>query len=109
MADVALPILKDVTPVLTGALRDSERIDSVDGNGAFAVAFLQPHIIYAEFRNNGGIITAKRFRQLGNPEVGFFGKTVHQSGSHYIERAEADGRAPCRAAAAQVAAFYFTL
>lgn len=108
-ADVALPQLKIVTPVLSGDLQRSEHIDAVFGGGTHATAVLAPHKIYAAFRNYGGTITAKRFPQLGNPEAGFFGKSVTQEGAHYLEKGEAAGRGPVREAVSRVAAFYFTL
>ena len=110
MADVALPQLQIVTPVLSGALRDSEHIDAVFGSGAFAGAVIAPHIIYAEFRNNGGTITSKGPWPLRNAGTGqVFGRHVTQAGSHYMERGEAAARGPCHAVAERVTAQYFHL
>jgi hypothetical protein len=115
MADVALAQLRIVTPVASGDLRDSERVNAVTGNGTYAVATLGPHIVYDEFRNNGGTITRKKGRPavLGNPDVGFFGKgnpaQVTQEGAHYMEKGEDAARGPCHEAAERVAAFIFTL
>lgn len=87
-----------VTPVLSGDLRDSERIQSVSGSGSHAVALVGPDIIYDRFRNDGGTITRKKPRPavLGTPATGFFGRgnpaTVKQQGSHYMERAEDEAR-----------------
>ena len=109
-ADVALPQLKIVTPVLTGALRDSEHIDAVFGSGTHATAVLAPHIIYAAFRNDGGTIRSKGPWPLRNRATGqVFGRQVTQAGSHYMERGEEAGRGPAREAIARVAAFYFDL
>lgn len=108
MAEVALPVLKSVTPVRGGQLRDSETIDVVAGTGAYGIAVIAPHTIYAEFRNNGGTITVKRARVLTDG-TSFFGKSVTQKGSHYIERGEAAARGPCEAAARAVADRFFVL
>lgn len=113
MADVALPALQIVTPVLSGDLRDSEHIDAVFGDGEHATAIIAPHKIYAHFRDQGGTITAKGPWPLRNPATGQVfsrpGGSVTQTGSHYMQRGEDAGRAPCREAAARVAAWYFTL
>jgi hypothetical protein len=87
-----LAALHVTTPVLSGALRASEHILSVSGSGAAAVAVVGPDgsVIYDRFRNNGGTITVKRARVLGTPAVGFFGKSVTQAGSRYMERAADD-------------------
>lgn len=108
MADVALPVLKSVTPVRSGQLRDSETIDVVAGTGAYGIAIIAPHTVYAEFRNNGGTITVKRAKVLTDG-VSFFGKSVTQQGSHYIEKGEAAARGPCEAAARAVADRFFVL
>jgi HK97 gp10 family phage protein len=80
------------TPVLTGTLRRSERVNSVTGSGTRATASIGPHAVYARFRNFGGTITAKRARQLSNGHE-FFGKSVTQAGAHYMDKtvAWADG------------------
>lgn len=110
MADVALPQLKIVTPVLSGALRDSEHIDAVFGNGIRAQAVLAPHSIYAHFRNVGGTITSKGPWPLRNAGTGqVFGRHVTQAGAHYMEKGELAGRGPAHEAAARVAAFYISL
>lgn len=110
MAEVYLPVLKGETPVLSGRLRDSETLDEISGGGASATAKLGPHTVYARFRNFGGTITAKNFPVLGNPDVGFFGKSVIQKGSHYMEHAAAAAQGPCGAAAQKVVdAFMGTL
>ena len=93
-----LPIERSMTPVLSGRLRESEAVKAVTGGGTYAEAVVSPNIIYARFRNFGGTITAKRFPQLGNPTVGFFGKSVTQAGSHYVERADAAARGPVQVA-----------
>lgn len=109
MVQVYVPVLKGVTPVRTGRLRDSEYPDFIAGNGVAAAASVAPHTEYAEFRNFGGTITAKNFPQLGNPDVGWFGKSVTQQGSHYMERGHDAAEGPCRAAAHAVADEYLTL
>ena len=106
-AMVFLPLLKSTTPVRTGKLRHSETIDSVSGGGAYASAEISPHTIYAEFRETGGTITAKNFPQLGNPEVGFFGKSVTQAGSHYVARAHAAAEASVQVAMGMIAERFF--
>lgn len=81
--------LQRVTPVLTGTLRRSERINSLTGSGTRATATLGPHTVYAHFRNFGGVIRAKRARVLVSAGGVVFGKEVKQSGSHYMEKAAA--------------------
>jgi hypothetical protein len=90
-----LAVLQEVTPVLTGALRASEHVWRVTGGGESASAILGPNIIYDRFRNYGGTITRKKPPPavLGNPSVGFFGHSVTQAGSHYMERAQGPGAA----------------
>lgn len=110
MADVALPQLQIVTPVLSGALRDSEHIDAVFGDGVRAQAVLAPHSIYGHYRNVGGPIDSKGPWPLRNRLTGqVFGRHVTQAGAHYMEKGEAAGRGPAHIAAARVAAFYITL
>jgi hypothetical protein len=98
MADIFLPILHACTPVLTGALRDSESVQSVSGDGVSATAIVAPDIIYADFRNDGGTIHVKRAQVLTNG-TDFFGKQVTQAGSHYMEKADAAAQGPVQAAA----------
>jgi hypothetical protein len=88
-----LRVLRDNTPVETGALLASERVDRISGGGSRATVTIGAHTVYAAFRETGGTITAKRFPQLGNPRVGWFGKEVTQAGSHYFARTNtwADG------------------
>lgn len=107
-ADVALVQLKIVTPVLTGALRDSEHIDAVFGGGSHATAILAPHIIYADFRDKGGTIRIRNKKVLSDGSR-FFGTHVTQAGSHYMERGEIAARGPVRDAVSRVAAFYIDL
>ena len=77
--------LKANTPVLTGALRASESM-TVTGGGSFASALISTHMpVYASFREHGGTITVKRARVLTDGRH-FFGKSVTQEGSHYMER-----------------------
>jgi hypothetical protein len=78
--------LQENTPVLTGALRDSEALDGVTGSGSTAVARISTHLpLYASFREYGGTITVKRASVLTNGES-FFGKSVTQHGSEYMGR-----------------------
>lgn len=93
-----LAILRAVTPKRTGRLANSETIDSITGSGAVAVAVVAPHTVYAEFREHGGTITRHGPGSLGNPEVGWFGHSVTQAGSHYMEKAEGLARGPVAAA-----------
>ena len=86
-----LAVLRMVTPKRSGALMDSETVTGPTGSGAFAVAEVGPHIIYAKFRNDGGTISVRRARVLTDG-VTFFGRHVTQHGAHYMERAEAAGR-----------------
>jgi hypothetical protein len=79
-------IWRSNTPVLTGALQGSERIDSVSGGGTHAEATLSTHEpAYASFREHGGTIRVKRARVLTN-HVEFFGRQVTQAGSWYTRR-----------------------
>lgn len=79
------------TPVLSGALRETEKINAVTGSGAFAVADVGPDIIYDKFRNDGGTIHSKGPWPLRNRATGqVFGRSVTQAGSHYMERAEVE-------------------
>lgn len=84
----ALAVLQMETPVKSGALRGSEVIRSVSGSGAFAEAIYGPDIVYDKFRNDGGTITKHTPGSLGTPAVGWFGHSVTQRGSHYMERGE---------------------
>lgn len=104
-----LAALEVTTPVRSGALRASEHIDAVFGSGTHATAVVAPHIIYAAFRNYGGTITVKRARVLGTPAVGFFGRSVTQSGAHYMEKAEDESRGTMAAAMGIIVSEYLTL
>ena len=91
------------TPVLSGALRHSETVQSVGGSGAHAVALVGPNVIYDKFRNDGGTIHSKGPWPLRNRATGqVFGRSVTQAGCHYMERAEEEG-APMVEAAGQIA------
>lgn len=94
-----LAALAITTPVLTGALRESEHVFGVTGGGAVAVAEVGSELIYAEFRNNGGTIHSKGPWPLRNRATNqVFGRVVHQAGSHYIERAADWAQGPIAAA-----------
>jgi hypothetical protein len=55
------------TPVLTGALMESERVDSLTGDGASATAVVSTHLpLYARFRERGGTIYARHL--MGHSE-----------------------------------------
>jgi hypothetical protein len=90
---------RQVTPKKTGALADSETIDSLSGGGAHAEATVAPHKVYAKIRNDGGTITRHKPGSLGTPAVGFFGHSVTQAGSHYVERAQGAAQGIIRQAA----------
>lgn len=92
-----LQVLRGTTPVLSGELRASERVDSVRGGGTFAVATVGAHTVYAAFREHGGTIRVKNARVLSNGSA-FFGKSVTQAGSHYFERATREAGGPVEAA-----------
>jgi hypothetical protein len=96
-----LAIERHVTPKRTGRLADSETIDALTGGGTRAVAVVSPHTVYAAFRENGGTITRHLPppHVLGNPAVGFFGHSVTQAGSHYVERAQGLAAGPMAVAA----------
>lgn len=96
-----LVALRSSTPVLTGALRASERIDSLRGGGTDATATIGAHTVYARFRNDGGTITVKRASVLTNGTE-FFGKSVTQAGSHYFETAETRAGPEIKAACQRV-------
>ena len=95
-----LAILRVTTPKRTGRLADSEKVDAVTGGGAVATAVVGAHTVYAAFREHGGTITRKLPppHVLGNPEVGFFGHSVTQAGSHYFARAQGLAQGPIAAA-----------
>jgi phage gpG-like protein len=106
----------DITvPVLSGDLRDSMHVFSVEGDGEHAIAIIGSELIYAKFRNDGGTITRKKGRPavLGTPATGFFGKgnpaTVTQVGSQYMQRAEEWSDGPLQAAIRGVVVEYFTI
>jgi hypothetical protein len=104
-----LAIERHVTPKRTGRLADSEAIDALTGGGTHAMAVVSPHTIYAHFRENGGTITRKLPppHVLGNPTVGFFGHSVSQAGSHYVERAQGLAAGPLLGAAEAAIAEFF--
>ena len=102
-------VLRTVTPKRSGALADSEIVNSVQGGGEVATANYGPHKIYDRFRNDGGTIHARNHPVLGNPDVGWFGKSVTQRGAHYMERGEAAGKGPAEAACRMVLDKYLTL
>jgi hypothetical protein len=87
-----LAVMEEVTPVRSGHLRSTETVQSVTGDGAHAVALVGPDAVYDKFRNDGGTITRHGPGSLGTPAVGFFGHSVTQRGSHYMERAEEEAR-----------------
>lgn len=97
------------TPVLTGALRATEKVNFVSGDGTHAIADVGPDIIYDRFRNDGGTITVKRAKVLGTPAVGFFGRSVTQAGSRYMERAVTEVEGTLPAAMQGIVDEYFTL
>ena len=97
------------TPVLTGALRATEKINFVTGDGTHAVADVGPDIVYDRFRNDGGTIHVRRAKVRGTPAVGFFGKSVTQAGSRYMERAVDESEGPMAASMKGIVDEYFTL
>lgn len=92
-----LQVLRGTTPVLSGELRASERVDSVRGGGTHAVATIGAHTVYAAFREHGGTIHVKNAKVLSDGRS-FFGRSVTQAGSHYFERAAAEAAGPIGAA-----------
>ena len=94
-ANEFLAELHVTTPVETGALRASERVWRVFGGGATAQAIVGPNIVYGAFRNDGGTIHVRRAKVLTDGSR-FFGRSVTQAGSHYMERAQdwAEGTMP---------------
>lgn len=98
------------TPVLSGALRETEKVNFVAGDGAFAVANVGPDIIYDKFRNDGGTIHSKGPWPLRNRATGqVFGRQVTQAGSHYMERAVDESAGPMRASMKTILDEYITL
>lgn len=83
-----LRVLRDNTPVLTGHLLASERIDRISGGGTRATVTIGAHTVYADFREHGGTITVKHAKVLTD-HVTFFGRSVTQAGSHYFARTNA--------------------
>jgi hypothetical protein len=87
-----------VTPKRTGALADSERIDMIGGGGAWAIAVVSPHKIYAGIENFGGTIEAQG-QSKRNPRYahvlafdGIFARKVHHPGKGYVAKAEGAAR-----------------
>lgn len=97
--------LKRNTPVRSGTLRRSERVNSVTGSGESASAVIGTHCpVYASFREHGGTIRAHdrpRGGWIGKPRIingrkhghhtlhwpgGGFPMEVTQVGSHYMAR-----------------------
>ena len=112
----AVAILRIVTPKKTGALADSEVVNSVEGGGTHAVANYGPHKIYDKFRNDGGTISAHAGlgRKGMRPhtlhwEGGAFPLHVTQAGSHYMQRGEAAAKPAVAAACALVLDRYLTI
>jgi hypothetical protein len=119
----AVAILRIVTPKRTGALADSEIVNSVVGGGTHATANYGPHKIYDKFRNDGGTISAhygevwKVPRGGTKPRMyrhtlyfdGTFALHVTQAGSHYMQRGEAAAKPAVAAACALVLDRYLTL
>jgi phage gpG-like protein len=103
-----LAVLRAVTPKRTGKLMESETIDAVTGGGTHAMAVIGPHTVYARFRNYGGVISVKHAKVLTDGQT-FFGKSVRQSGSHYMEKAEAASAGPIAEACREVVARFFTI
>ena len=101
-----LPVEKSKTPVLSGRLRDSEAVKAVTGSGTYAEAVVSPHRIYAHFRNFGGTITVRRAKVLTDG-VNFFGRSVTQAGSHYVERAHSAAIGPVQVAIKMRAESFF--
>ena len=96
-----LAVLFTTTPVRTGALRDSERIQSLAGGGTVATALVGPDIVYDKIQNDGGTIHVKHAKVLTDGTT-FFGKQVTIKGQHYMEHAEAEALEPIAAAIAAV-------
>jgi hypothetical protein len=72
------------TPKRSGALAGSEHSD-LEGGGGHAEVKVSTHLpLYASFRNDGGTITVKHAKVLTDGSS-FFGKSVTQKGSHYVE------------------------
>lgn len=93
----AVAVLRVVTPKRSGRLADSEVVNSVTGSGTVAVADYGPHTVYDEFRNRGGTIHVRNAKVLTDG-VTFFGKSVTQAGSHYMEKGSDAARGPVAAA-----------
>lgn len=103
-----LAVLRAVTPKRSGRLADSETVTGPVGGGLHASALVGPHIIYAAFREHGGTIHVRNAKVLTDG-VSFFGKSVTQAGSRYMEKAAGPGEAAVANACRVVAARFFTL
>jgi len=105
-----LAVLRAVTPKRSGRLAASETVTGPFGSGARATAQVGPHCVYAEMENDGGEISAhpgKGRKGKGRHTLHFeetFALRVHHKGSHYMEKADALGRAVVAAAVAKIAA-----
>lgn len=102
-----LAALHVTTPVESGALRASEKVNFVAGDGVHAVADVGPDIIYDRFRNDGGTIRVKNATVLTDG-TSFFGKQVTQAGSRYMERAADDAEGTIGAAMRIIVDEYLT-
>jgi len=111
-----LAIERIITPKRTGALADSETVNSVSGGGTHAVASVSPHKIYAEMEEDGGVIRAhgglgrkgKRPHTL-HWEGGGFPLEVTHVGKGYVKRSEAAARGILDGVAERVTAGFFDL
>jgi Bacteriophage HK97-gp10, putative tail-component len=101
-----LPILRSTTPVESGRLRESEAVKAVTGGGTHAEAVIAPNTVYALFRENGGTIHVRRAKVLTDG-VSFFGRSVTQAGSHYVQRAHDMAEGPVQVAVQMVVDKYF--
>lgn len=79
--------------LITGNLRRSVVTDGphqVDED--VVTGSMGPSAIYAEIQEKGGTVVARNYRQLGNPAVGFFGRSVTLPARPYVEPSVEDAR-----------------
>jgi phage gpG-like protein len=79
--------------LVSGTLRRSVTHIAVGSGPGLAIGAVWADAWYAGIQETGGRVTAKRFPQLGNPAVGFFGTSVDLPARPYMALALAEALA----------------
>lgn len=95
--------------LISGHLRRTVTHTARAGGPGIAVAAVWADAEYAPIQEKGGKITAKRYPQLGNPRVGFFGPQVVLPARPFMAKAIEDALASGDLTTAAAAAFAATL